>query len=162
MADHEETTIVATETNRSAHADDGYEPEIHRASHATDDAAPRRVTVVVEGMGAIQATTDERILVALERARGFGRICAAKRDLPVGCRRGGCGVCRIRVLSGSYRTGPMSRDHVSASDEAEGVALACAVWALGDLTVRFEPSNLRKSTGRMADLPSGGNRKWPT
>ena len=36
-------------------------------------AAPRRVTIVVDGHGAATASTEERVLVALERAQGFGR-----------------------------------------------------------------------------------------
>ena len=37
-------------------------------------AAPRRVTIVVDGHGAATASTEERVLVALERAQGFGRL----------------------------------------------------------------------------------------
>ena len=54
---------------------------------------------------------------------------AAERQLlqalPIGCRGGGCGVCRIRVLRGGVITGRMSRAHVSEADVANGVTLAC-------------------------------------
>lgn len=114
-------------------------------------ALPRRVTIVVEDHGTATASTEERVLVALERAQGFGQLKGLKRRLPVGCRRGGCGVCRVRVLSGAYRAGPMSRDHVSPAEEADGVVLACAIWALDDLTLRIEPAPVKKGTGRTAD-----------
>ena len=57
-------------------------------------------------MGRRTAYEGERVLVALERAQGFGQLKNLPRRLPVGCRRGGCGVCRVRVLSGEYRFGP--------------------------------------------------------
>lgn len=47
------------------------------------------------------------------------------RELPIGCRGGGCGVCRIRVLRGRFITGRMSRAHVSEADAMDGVSLAC-------------------------------------
>lgn len=58
------------------------------------------------------------------------------KAIPVGCRGGGCGVCRVQVVDGDYETKRMSRRHVSEEDEAEGYALACRLVAHGDLTVR--------------------------
>jgi ferredoxin len=102
------------------------------------------VTITMEGCGAATATTEERVLVALERAQGFGQLKGLPRKLPVGCRRGGCGICRVRVLDGEYRATPMSRAHVSAAEEAAGVVLACAIYALTDLTLRLETPVLGK------------------
>jgi ferredoxin len=62
--------------------------------------------------------------------------CAA---IPVGCRGGGCGVCRVRILDGTYTTRRMSRRHVSQADEADGVALACRVIPTSDITVQCAP-----------------------
>lgn len=58
------------------------------------------------------------------------------RGIPVGCRSGGCGVCKIKVLSGRYTTLKMSRAHVGAEEEADGYALACRTLPQSDLTVR--------------------------
>jgi ferredoxin len=74
---------------------------------------------------------DERVLLAMQRQ--------GRTDIPVGCRGGGCGVCRIQVLEGTYRTGPMSRRHVSAEDATEGCALACRLYATGDLVLVPRP-----------------------
>lgn len=49
----------------------------------------------------------------------------ARHELPVGCRGGGCGVCRIRVLRGQFVAGRMSRAHISDADLAHGITLAC-------------------------------------
>jgi ferredoxin len=59
-----------------------------------------------------------------------------RRDIPVGCRGGGCGVCKIEVVSGTYVIGKMSRVHVSLEDEARGIVLACQVRPRSDLVVR--------------------------
>lgn len=124
------------------------------ASVAGDLAAsPRRVSITVEGHGVASASTEERVLVALERAQGFGRLKGLPRKLPVGCRRGGCGICRARILDGDYRVTPMSRAHVSAAEEAEGVVLSCAIYAQSDLTLRLEPPSLGKDKAeRPTDL----------
>mgnify|MGYP005810848991 CR=1 FL=1 len=112
--------------------------------------ASDRFTIVVENCGAAAACADERVLVALERAQGFGQLKNLPRRLPVGCRRGGCGVCRVRVTGGAYRCGPMSRAHVSAEDEAAGLVLACSIYPLSDLSLRLEPSAAVKVKGRGA------------
>jgi ferredoxin len=58
------------------------------------------------------------------------------RAIPVGCRGGGCGICKIEVLSGRYRTARMSRSRISADEEARGMALACRLYPEDDLTIR--------------------------
>ncbi len=60
--------------------------------------------------------------------------------IPVGCRGGGCGVCRVEVLAGDYVAKRMSRRHVTEADEAAGYALACRLMAMSDLVVRPAPS----------------------
>jgi ferredoxin len=117
--------------------------------------APRRVTVTLEGHGEGSGSTEERVLVILERAQGFGLLKNMPRRLPVGCRRGGCGVCRVKVSAGEFRSSPMSRAHISAEEEAEGIVLACAIYPLGDLRLSLEPMRLEKN-GRKAEKSQGG------
>ncbi len=80
---------------------------------------------------------------------GPGR--AARPDLRIGCRRGGCGVCRVRVLDGIFDTGPMSAVHVSADDREAGVALACCIYPRSDLVLQAAPK--RSSTTKDATRP---------
>lgn len=61
------------------------------------------------------------------------------RAVPVGCRGGGCGVCRVRILDGEYEALRMSRRHVSEAELAEGVVLACRVVPRTDLVVECAP-----------------------
>jgi len=58
-----------------------------------------------------------------------------RRGIPVGCRGGGCGVCRIRVTSGTYRKKKMSRAVISEADESSGVVLACRCLPTSPLTL---------------------------
>ena len=91
--------------------------------------------------------------MALERAQGFGQLKNLPRRLPVGCRRGGCGICRVSVLSGAYDSGPMSRACVSAEDEAAGVVLACCIYPRSDLSLRLETPVVVKAKGERALQP---------
>ncbi len=65
-----------------------------------------------------------------------GMEALGKKGIPVGCRNGGCGVCKIAVLEGSYVARVMSRAHVSAEDEAAGRVLACRVCPSSDIRLQ--------------------------
>lgn len=57
-----------------------------------------------------------------------GMSSLGKKGIPSGCHGGGCGVCKIRILSGRYKTITMSRAHVSEEEEKQGVSLACRTF----------------------------------
>ncbi|WP_338447793.1 2Fe-2S iron-sulfur cluster-binding protein [Niallia oryzisoli] len=56
--------------------------------------------------------------------------------IPTGCQRGGCGMCKVKVLSGEYEQEPF-RSHDALSDEelAKGFSLACCMTAKSDLDI---------------------------
>ena len=64
----------------------------------------------------------------------------AARDLfipiPTGCQRGGCGMCKMKVLSGEYEQ-DLIRNHEVLSDEEleNGFALACCMTPKSDLEI---------------------------
>lgn len=58
-----------------------------------------------------------------------------KHCLPVGCRGGGCGLCKVRVLTGDYECGRMSCKHVPVEAREQGYALACRLFARSDLCI---------------------------
>ncbi|WP_454916561.1 2Fe-2S iron-sulfur cluster-binding protein [Xanthobacter sediminis] len=99
-----------------------------------------RYPILVEGSGEASGHAGERVLVSLERAQGFGQLKNLPVRLPVGCRRGGCGVCRVRITQGEYRSDTISRAHVSEEDEAAGCTLACCIYPLSPLALRLEPA----------------------
>lgn len=91
--------------------------------------------VFVEGTPAFACSAQQSVLLAMQ--------AAAQSALPVGCRSGGCGVCRVQIVSGDYHAGHMSSAHVNAYERAQGIALACQVFPRSDLKVR----PLRRSPG---------------
>jgi ferredoxin len=87
-------------------------------------AGPFQVSLEAPAM-AFPCRDGESVLAAVHRL--------GQRGIPVGCRSGGCGVCKVAVLSGSYSAVAMSRDHVSESEEAAGQVLACRIYPRSDL-----------------------------
>ena len=115
--------------------------------------AGERFTITLEGHGVASGFSQERVLVALERAQGFGQLKDLPLRLPVGCRRGGCGVCRVRVREGNFTRDPMSRAHVSAEEEAGGVVLACCIYPRSELSLRLEtPAAVKEKSRKAAQI----------
>lgn len=82
--------------------------------------------VTIEETGEVyRCSADESLLGGMERL--------GKRGIPVGCRCGGCGVCKVRIGQGNYQKRVMSREHVTPEEEARGVVLACRVRPLSDI-----------------------------
>lgn len=82
------------------------------------------------GRAAFSCTSGESVLGAMERA---GRC-----EIPVGCRGGGCGICKVRVIEGAFTTGKMSSAQVSADDVRTGIVLACRLYPQGDMRLARE------------------------
>lgn len=61
---------------------------------------------------------------------------ANEKCVQVGCRSGGCGVCRVQVIAGEFDTGSMSQAEVCAGDRAKGIVLACQLLPRSDLAIR--------------------------
>lgn len=88
--------------------------------------------ITINGLDQVFACrSDESVLAAMSRQ------CAGR--LVVGCRRGGCGVCRVQVLSGRYRCGAMSRQHVGKAEQDAGFVLACRLYPQSDLSITPAP-----------------------
>ena len=86
---------------------------------------------------------DEPVLTAM--------ITLGHRGIPVGCRGGGCGVCKVQVTNGDYHCRKMSRAHVSVAEESEGFVLACQLMPESGLTLRVDGAlqkNILKSKNR--------------
>ena len=85
-------------------------------------------TITIAETGESYRCLDERSV--LEGMEALGR-----KGIPVGCRQGGCGVCKVQVLEGAYSKRVMSRAHVSAEEEAGGCVLSCRIRPASDLRV---------------------------
>ena len=72
---------------------------------------------------------NEDVLSTLERNNYAGIF--------VGCRRGGCGLCKIQIIAGDYDLLKMSADYISIEDIKNKIALACCVIPKTDLKIKI-------------------------
>lgn len=84
--------------------------------------------VTIDNTGEVfRCAADVNLLAAMEHACCHG--------IPVGCRNGGCGACKVSITTGPYTTKKMNRAVVSAAEESEGCVLACKTFPQGDIVV---------------------------
>ncbi|MBS7348583.1 MAG: 2Fe-2S iron-sulfur cluster binding domain-containing protein [Comamonas sp.] len=88
-----------------------------------------KFTIHIEDTGEQYSCTDTRSV--LEGMEALG-----KKGIPVGCRQGGCGVCKVQILEGEYSKRVMSRAHISAEEEACGCVLSCRIKPSSDLRLK--------------------------
>ena len=91
------------------------------------------------------AEIDEQFMCRPQEMRLAGMVRLGKRGIPIGCRSGGCGVCKIQVQQGDYVTGKMSRAQVSEQEEQAGFVLACRCQPTSDLVITVV-GQMRKAT----------------
>ena len=83
-----------------------------------------------------------------------GMVRIGRKGIPAGCLNGGCGVCKIKVSAGSVRcVGAMSRAHVSADEEIQGICLACRVAPLGSVDIEVVGKMKKVWGGQWASPP---------
>ena len=97
-------------------------------------------TVTIEETGESYRCSDKQSLLVGMEALG-------KKGIPVGCRGGGCGVCKIEVVAGEYLKRAMSRAHVSEQEEATGCVLACRVMPVSDMKLKVV-GKMKKNVSR--------------
>jgi len=107
----------------------GRQRDVALSAEPTPGDAPSRYSVtLLETQESFHCRADESLLA--------GMVRLGKRGIPVGCRGGGCGVCKIEVVRGDYVRQKMSAAHVDALDLACHRVLACKVLPAGDLEIR--------------------------
>lgn len=104
----------------------------------------------------IPAAEGETVLAALARAGLRYRI---------GCRRGGCGICKLQLVAGEVRYDrPIAESVLSDDEKVEGICLSCRAVPITNILVELqEGDKLRRvlpygfaSTNTAA--PAKGNR----
>lgn len=105
---------------------DGVTPEGGTALGLESNVGP--FTIKVEGSGVSFECSPESSLLA-------GMEAQAKKAIAVGCRGGGCGFCKIKVLDGQYESKKMSVKFVSKTEQVHGYALSCRVFPRSDMRV---------------------------
>jgi CDP-4-dehydro-6-deoxyglucose reductase len=87
------------------------------------------VTVLPDGVR-IPATDGETVLAALGRAGLKYRI---------GCRRGGCGICKLQLLAGEVRYERPVADSVLSDDEkVAGICLSCRAVPITNVLIELQ------------------------
>lgn len=92
-----------------------------------------KYTIAFENGPTFACPADSVVSMAMKRAGVRGTL--------IGCRGGGCGICRVRILEGNYHTRRMSREHVTEDDEAAGYALGCCLYPDSDLVLCAAPGS---------------------
>lgn len=78
---------------------------------------------------------DETVLSGLYKA-GYAYT--------VGCKRGGCGICKLDVLEGEFTYNrPVADSVVSADERTDGTCLSCRAVPDSDITIQMRTSELR-------------------
>lgn len=115
----------------------------------------QRYSVRVDNTGEVfSCRDDQNVLLGME--------VLGRKGIPVGCRGGGCGVCKVRITAGHYEVRKMSRACVAAEEEADGVVLACKVFPRSDLSLLVVGKMTKGVCGvpaafpRQASLPEPG------
>lgn len=73
---------------------------------------------------------DESLLLGMERL--------GKRGIPVGCRGGGCGVCKVRIESGEFGKRVMNRVSIDIGPTRHGITRGTTIYAFDPSGNRFE------------------------
>jgi CDP-4-dehydro-6-deoxyglucose reductase len=101
-------------------------------------ASAARPVVTVQPAVTVQLRHGETVLEGLYR-EGYAYL--------VGCRRGGCGICKADLLAGSvsYPT-TVSRDVLSDYERADGTCLTCRAVPAGDVTIALRGGRLTRNS----------------
>ena len=120
------------------------------------------VVTVQPGGEVVYLDPDETVLSGLYKA-GYAYA--------VGCRRGGCAICKVDCLSGQFvYDHPIADTVLTAGERADGTCLTCRAVPKGDITIEMRNEDLRlinpflrqineKARLRAKSVPSGTESK---
>jgi ferredoxin len=97
---------------------------------------------------AIACGSEDSVLAAILRSGA---------SVAFGCRGGGCGTCKMRLISGHVEHGRCSAAVLPEEDKQSGWFLSCQARALGDLTIDLTAANRYRgpTAWRRRSLPDG-------
>jgi len=104
-----------------------------------EEATTAEVTILPDGVRVV-AREGETLLRALARAGLRYRV---------GCRRGGCGICKVQLKLGEVRYERPVADSVLSDDErVEGICLSCRAVPITNIVIELqEGDRLRRVLG---------------
>ena len=97
------------------------------------------VTILPDGVH-VEARDEETLLRALARAGLRYRV---------GCKRGGCGICKVQLKVGEVRyERPIAESVLSDDERVEGICLSCRAVPITNIVIELqEGDRLRKVLG---------------
>ena len=97
------------------------------------------VTILPDGLQ-VTAADDETLLRALARAGLRYRV---------GCKRGGCGICKVQLKLGEVRyERPIAESVLSDDERVEGLCLSCRAVPITNIVIELqEGDRLRRVLG---------------
>lgn len=122
-------------------------PDLHQEEQWGYDYAVVRLRI--EPAGIVVGLLDgEPMLTALKRSGYTHRF---------GCRRGGCGICKVELVSGAVRYPARVADQVlSAAERSDGVCLSCRAVPEGDVVVRLREDDRLRCVAPLLAVLAGG------
>ena len=114
------------------------------------------VTILPDGVQ-VNAAEAETVLKALSRAGLQYRV---------GCKRGGCGICKVQLVLGEVRyERPIAESVLSDDERVEGICLSCRAVPITNIAIELqEGDRLRKVLGfafSHSARPSSGRSTTP-
>ena len=91
-----------------SHTEPFHTPPPTIPSKAAGDPAARYEVIITDTGESYFCAGNQHLLAGMEQ---LGR-----KGIPVGCRSGGCGVCKVAILQGEVHALKMSRAEVSAAE----------------------------------------------
>lgn len=92
--------------------------------------------IVVEPNGVVVPANEGDTIMAALNKNGYTFL--------LGCRRGGCGICKVRVDDGGFEHNrPVAESALSAEEREEGVCLGCRAVPQSDIRITLMKSALR-------------------
>jgi ferredoxin len=155
--------LLRRETNRVRGVQEG-RPVLIRPAKVTTTRRPwegrdhmPEVTILPDGLQ-VTAAEAETVLGALSRAGLRYRV---------GCKRGGCGICKVQLVLGEVRYERTVAESVLSDDErVEGICLSCRAVPITNIAIELqEGDRLRKVLGfaypNSAPPPTGRSASHP-
>jgi ferredoxin len=125
-------------------------PGPHSVSRLRSGEQSTDVTILPDGVH-LTARAEETLLAALSRAGLRYRV---------GCKRGGCGVCKVQLLLGEVQyERPIAASVLSDDERVEGICLSCRAVPLTNIVIELqEGDRLRRVLGFVYPHPAEDRR----
>jgi len=121
------------------------------------------VTILPDGLQ-VTAAGAETVLKALSRAGLKYRV---------GCKRGGCGICKVQLVLGEVRyERPVAESVLSDDERVEGICLSCRAVPITNIAIELQegdrlrkvlgfayPNSAQPPPGRSASNPATGTKE---